>query len=104
MPEEKALNIVLNSQHISGNYDQKILNELLNGEKNVSQLTKSIGVDQSTVSNHLRRLKYCGFVSVESKGKKRYYSLNKETIEPLMRLINKHVSTYCVECIKEGKK
>lgn len=82
----------------------KILNELLMGEKNVSELTEKIGVDQSTISNHLRRLKYCGFVSVESKGKERYYSLNKDTIEPLMSLINKHVSTYCVDCIREDKK
>lgn len=82
----------------------KILNELLMGEKNVSELTEKIGVDQSTISNHLRRLKYCGFVSVESKGKERYYSLNKDTIEPLMDLINKHVSTYCVDCIRGSKK
>jgi len=29
LSEEKALNVVLNSQHISGNYDQDILNDLL---------------------------------------------------------------------------
>lgn len=82
----------------------KILNELLMGEKNVSELTESIGVDQSTISNHLGRLKYCGFVTVQAKGKERYYSLNEDTIKPLMGLINKHISTYCVDCIKRDKK
>lgn len=82
----------------------KILNELLTDEKNVSELTENIGISQSTISNHLIRLKYCGFVTVKAKGKERYYSLNKETIEPLMRLINKHVSKYCVDCIRGGGK
>jgi len=79
----------------------KILNELLTGEKNVSQLTEAIGVDQSTISNNLARLKSCGFVQVTPNGKERVYTLNKETIKPLMAIIKKHVDTYCVDCIKK---
>ena len=81
----------------------KILNELLGGEKSVNELTKTIGVGQSTVSNNLKRLKSCGFVSVKPAGRQRIYRLNKETIEPLMNLINNHVSKYCVHCIKKVK-
>lgn len=82
----------------------KILNELLVGDKNVGQLTDVIGVDQSTVSNGLSRLKSCGFVSVVPNGTERIYSINKETIEPLMTLVNKHIGKFCVNCIKRGEK
>ena len=78
----------------------KILNELLKGDKSVNQLTESIGVDQSTISNNLKRLKTCGFVTMKPNGKERIYIINKKTIEPLMKLINNHVENYCINCIK----
>ena len=73
----------------------KILNVLLEDPKNVTELTNLIGVDQSTISNGLKRLKACGFVTVEPNGKERVYSLNKDTIEPLIKLMNKHINKYC---------
>ncbi len=78
----------------------KILNALLGGEKTVSELTNKIGINQSTISNNLSRLKSCGFVTVRPDGKERYYKLNKETALPLMKLINFHVKKYCVNCIR----
>ncbi|MBC8500704.1 MAG: winged helix-turn-helix transcriptional regulator [Nanoarchaeota archaeon] len=82
----------------------KILNLLLEGQKNVTELTKAVGVDQSTISNNLARLKSCGFVTMKPNGKERIYIINKETTEPLMRLINIHTKKYCIECIKRDKK
>ncbi len=81
----------------------QICNLLLKGPKNVNQLTQAAGVDQSTISNNLARLKSCGFVTVKPNGKERIYSLNKETVGPLMKLINLHVRKYCTECIKKNK-
>ncbi|NOZ81164.1 MAG: winged helix-turn-helix transcriptional regulator [DPANN group archaeon] len=81
----------------------KILNELLRGEKNVSQLTAALPVDQSTISNNLARLRSCGFVTVRPNGKERIYVLNKATTEPLMKLINHHVKHHCVKCIKRDR-
>ena len=82
----------------------KMLNQLMDGPKNVSQLTDAIGVDQSTVSNHLARLRLCGFVSVKPNGQERVYHINKETTEPLMKLINLHTTKYCINCIQRKKK
>lgn len=78
----------------------KIINTLLDGQKNVGQLTKAIGVDQSTISNNLKRLRDCGFVEVKPDGKQRIYVLNKKTIEPLLKLINAHVNKYCIKCMR----
>jgi DNA-binding transcriptional ArsR family regulator len=78
----------------------RILEELFKGPKNVSQLTQALPFDQSTISNNLQRLKKCGFVKQQAKGRERIYSLNKETIEPLIKLIHKHIKKYCVRCIQ----
>ncbi len=81
----------------------KILNELLVKDMNVSELTEAISVDQSTISNNIRRLKYCGFVTMRPEGKERIYSINHETVGPLMKLINEHTRKFCVNCIRRKK-
>jgi DNA-binding transcriptional ArsR family regulator len=79
----------------------KILNELKNKKMNVTELTTKLNLEQTSTSHDLKRLKKCGFVTQEIKGKYRYYSLNKETIEPLLELINKHMEKYCIHILKE---
>ncbi len=81
----------------------KIINLLREGEKNVSEITKKLKMDQTAVSHDLKRLKQCGFVEVKIKGKYRYYSLNKKTIIPLMDLIDKHMSQFCVHILRDEK-
>ena len=79
----------------------KILNTLMEGPKNVTEITEEVGVDQSTISNSLKRLKTFGFVTVEPDGKERVYRINKRTIEPLIKLINLHTTKYCIDCIQK---
>jgi DNA-binding transcriptional ArsR family regulator len=81
----------------------KIINLLRKGKKNVSQIVKELNTDQTSVSHNLARLKLCGFVKSESKGKYRYYYLNQETIKPLMTIIDKHMAQYCIHIIKKLK-
>jgi len=82
----------------------KIINLLKNGKKNVSEIIKELDMDQTAVSHNLERLKKCGFVKPKSEGKFRYYELNKETIKPLMEIIEKHMSCYCVHILRENKR
>lgn len=79
----------------------KIINLLRNGKKNVSEIIKALNINQTIVSHDLSRLKRCGFVNVEIKGKFRYYTLNENTIFPLMNLIDKHMSKYCIHILHE---
>jgi DNA-binding transcriptional ArsR family regulator len=84
----------------------KIINLLRKKENSVSEIISELKMDQTSVSHNLARLKKCGFVNVEVKGKFRYYKLNKKTINPLMNLIDNHMSQYCIHIlrkIKEGK-
>lgn len=73
----------------------KILHELVKMPKNVTELTNELGFDQTTISKNLKRLETCGFVRNRKKGKHSIYSLNKETILPLLRLIERHTNKYC---------
>lgn len=66
-----------------------------NGHKNVSQIAEGTGIEQSAVSHNLSKLLVCEFVHIEVRGKERYYSLNEETIVPLLQLIDQHIATFC---------
>lgn len=80
----------------------RIINLLRSGKKNVSEIIKELNIGQTAVSHDLARLKKCGFVKSDIEGKFRYYKLNEETIKPLMGLIDKHMSQYCVHILHRG--
>jgi len=80
----------------------KMINALRSGSKNVSEICNVLGFNQTTVSHNLNRLRRCGFVFVEKRGKERFYFLNSKTIKPLMNMIDAHMKEYC-EKIVEGK-
>ena len=73
----------------------KIINSLRNKQKNVTEICKITGFEQSMVSHNLKMLEYHGMVFKEKKGKFRYYKLNKKTIKPLLGLIDEHMKEYC---------
>lgn len=73
----------------------KILTLLERGPMGVSEICKSLNEEQSKISHNLKRLADCHFINVTKKGKRRIYFLNKETIAPLMKLVEKHVEGYC---------
>ena len=62
---------------------------------NVSEITRTLGYDQSTISNNLRVLKHCGFVEMKQNGKERIYSINKQSIEKMLKIIDWHTDKYC---------
>src|SRR3989338_103467 len=78
----------------------KIINLLRKGSKNVSEIIKDTGMNQTAVSHDLARLKRCGFVLSEINGKFRYYKLNEKTIKPLMEIIDKHMAEFCVHILR----
>lgn len=77
----------------------RIINLLRKAKKNVSEIVNELEIDQTAVSHDLARMKRCGFVKVKSDGKFRCYELNEATIKPLMGLIDKHMSQYCIHIL-----
>ena len=84
----------------------RIIEALICKKMNVTEICEQLQEEQSKISHNLKKLAECHFLDVEKKGKQRIYSLNKETILPLMQLVGKHVTRYCCnEChMKEVKK
>ncbi len=81
----------------------KIINLLRKGNKSVSEIARILNLPQPTASHDLARLKKCGFVNVKVDKNFRYYSLNKKTILPLMKLIDVHMEEFCIHIVKEMK-
>lgn len=80
---------------LNNKYRLEIINQLRKDSKNVTEISKALNMNQTTVSHNLSRLKKCGFVFVKNNGKERIYTLNSKTIKPLMKLIDEHMDTYC---------
>lgn len=69
---------------------------LMRGALSVNEISKKIGEEQSKVSHNLKKLSECNILTVEQKGKQRFYSLNKQSsVLPMLRLVEKHISDNC---------
>lgn len=82
---------------ISNKTRLKILELLNKRAMSVNEICKELNEEQSKVSHNLKKLADCHFLDVKRIGKKRIYSLNKETTVPLTNLVEKHVEKYCRE-------
>ena len=72
----------------------------------VNDLSEDLGFEQSRVSHNLKCLENCGFVNAKQNGKYRIYSLDEETILPIINLFDKHIKKYknrlsCCEVISK---
>lgn len=79
----------------------EIIFVLRSKEMNVTEIIEATGFKQSAVSHNLKRLVHCEFVYVRKDGQYRYYSLNKDTMEPLLRTMDTHVNKYCKRLCKK---
>lgn len=63
-----------------------ILELLLPGEKNVSELVELLGSPQGRVSTHLGCLRWCGYVATRREGRNIYYRLADDRVRALLRI------------------
>jgi len=77
-----------------------IINALRKGERTVSELIGLTKIEQSLLSHNLKKLQLAGFIASKRDGRFIIYSLNKKTIEPLMRMIDGHVEQHCTPLVE----
>ena len=70
----------------------KIVNALMDGEKNVNSLVSKLGITQSAISHQLKILKLNEIIKSERKGKEVYYSLDDNHIEIIVKTVIEHTS------------
>ena len=80
-----------------------IVKTLMEKPMQVTELAAALNVERSRVSHALLTMNRCHVVESEKDGKQRIYSLNKETVKPLMQLVDKHVESYCKYCWAKTK-
>ncbi len=73
----------------------KIVMLLKNKPMSVNELSKAMKEEQSKISHNLAKLYKCNILTVKQKGKQRIYSLNKDTVIPIIKLVEKHVEKHC---------
>ena len=72
----------------------EIIQLLRKKPRTVMEICKKTGFEQSRVSHNLKCLENCGFVESSRDGNYRIYSLDKETIVPIVDLFEKHINKY----------
>ncbi|MER2605517.1 MAG: metalloregulator ArsR/SmtB family transcription factor [Siculibacillus sp.] len=71
-----------------------ILCQLVEGEKSVGELEKSVGLSQSALSQHLAVLRHKSYVSTRRAGQMIYYSLAGDEVRSILQSLH---GLYCSE-------
>ncbi len=71
-----------------------ILDLLRKGPKSATEIGEALHMEQSRVSHNLACLINCGFVIAKQHGKNKVCSLNKQTVIPLLEIIDRHIKEY----------
>jgi DNA-binding transcriptional ArsR family regulator len=73
----------------------------------VNELSARLGVEQSKLSHALSALKKCNLVIAKRNGKHQLYFLNKRTMLPILKIIDKHAKDHCrgkcLDCVFRKK-
>ncbi|HEY6556896.1 MAG TPA: metalloregulator ArsR/SmtB family transcription factor [Polyangiaceae bacterium] len=73
---------------------RRILEALIDGERQVGEIVERAGIHQSGVSRHLRILHDAGFVAMRPDGQRRLYSLKPEPFRDLDDWLAKYRSLW----------
>ena len=71
-----------------------ILDLLRKGPRRATEIGEALHMEQSRVSHNLACLINCGFVIAKQQGKNKVCSLNKQTVIPLLEIIDGHIKEY----------
>lgn len=72
----------------------RIVEALLEKERNVSELIKIIGVPQANISNHLACLKWCGYITSRKEGTSIYYQITDERVKKVVGLAREIIADH----------
>lgn len=91
MDEEELLDLADLFKMFADSTRIKILYDLFDGEKNVSEICEDIEMNQSAVSHQLKALKTSKLVRSRRDGKAVYYSLADEHVKTIIAMGKEHI-------------
>ncbi len=72
----------------------RIVEALLEKERNVSELLKLLGIPQSNISNHLACLKWCGYITSRKEATSVYYQITDERVKKIVVLAREIIADH----------
>lgn len=78
----------------------KIVEQLLGGDRTVSEIVDGVGIEQSQVSHALKTLKGCGIVSSERQGKRIIYSIRDPRIIEVLAISDEILTDIAADLTK----
>ena len=91
MSEEELLDLAELFKMFADSTRIKILYDLFDGEKNVTEICEDIEMNQSAVSHQLRALKTGNLVKSRRDGKAIYYSLDDDHVKTIIAMGKEHI-------------
>lgn len=85
-------------KNLASKVKMDIIKSLKEKDKSVNEISEELKLEQSKVSHALSNLRFCSLVSVKQIGKNRIYSLDKDTIVPILNIIDNHAKIKCKGC------
>jgi len=61
-----------------------ILRVLEGGERSAGEIAEELGMEQSLCSHHLAKLRNCGLVGADQRGRSVIYSIAEDSLPPLL--------------------
>ena len=71
------------------------IEQLMQKPMSVNELAATLGQEQSMVSHNLKPLLECNLIAVKRQGKKHIYTVNEETIRPILAAVQNHAQKFC---------
>ncbi len=69
----------------------RILYDLMDGEKNVTEISEDLGMNQSAISHQLKILKTSKLVSARREGKAMIYALADDHVKTIIEMGKEHI-------------
>lgn len=91
MSEEELLELADLFKTFADSTRIKILYDLFDGEKNVTEICDDIEMNQSAVSHQLKALKNAKLVKSRRAGKAIYYSLDDDHVKTIIAMGKEHI-------------
>ena len=91
VPETELIDLAELFKNFADSTRIKILFDLFNGEKNVTEICEDLEMNQSAISHQLKILKTSKLVSARRDGKSVYYALADDHVKTIIAMGKEHV-------------
>ena len=83
------------------------IEQLIQKPMSVNELAGALKQEQSMISHNLKPLLQCNLIIVKKEGKKHIYTVNEQTMRPILEAIENHAEKFCPtggNCLRGEKK